>query len=1086
VIDSQSARKENPVLPFSFDSQNRFILPDYTTTPPFSSFLPGIAGAMGIPMWVFYVNRGQGITSFGVESKDCPIMEFQPANKAYQNTTTAGFRTFLIIRRPSQTQTYEPFSPWSSSDSVRHAVRYMFIGMNELEVQENNPITALQTNVLYFTIPGENHAGLVRSVTIQNTSDEAITLEILDGMPALIPYGVNNFLLKELGRTVEAWMQVYNLEQGVPFYRVRASIEDKPEVETFKAGHFALAFTGGANRAKLLKAFVDPNIIFGQNTSLSVPDGFYKNTLDGISQAHQVVCGKTPCAFFGAEAHLQPSESVTVYSIYGHMSDVTALNKQYEGWLSANYIATRRASANQLVDDLTDVIATQTSNPVFDGYCRQTFLDNVLRGGWPTMLGGKNIPYHIYSRKHGDPERDYNNFFLAAEFYSQGNGNYRDVNQNRRCDVFFNPAVGAYNIHTFMSLIQADGYNPLVVLGSQFTLPAEKHADILAQAENPQPLEKVISQAFTPGKLLKTISDHNIPLKLPPQKFLARVIDQAEQHFEADFGEGYWTDHWTYNLDLIETYLAVYPECKADLLFGDKTLYFYDSSAHVNPRDVKYCLTSDGPRQLNAIWEAPDKERLIAARGESPHLMRTDHGHGDIYRTDLFTKLVILTLVKFTTLDPWGMGVEMEAGKPGWYDALNGLPALFGSSMPETYELKRLLQFIAQAIREHGDFDIDLPIEVYELLSATVAHLENYHASEDPQRGHVYWDSVASAREDYREKIRLGFDGAEKTINSHTLSTYLDSFLDKVEAGIERALEINDRIPPTYFVYQVEEYEEIRDSDNAIEDETSVVHFKAKKFKAIVLPLFLEGPMRALKILPPEAAAELYQRVRGSDLFDRRLKMYKVNASLEDQPHHIGRARAFTPGWLENESIWLHMEYKYLLEVLKVGLYDEYFEDFRQTLIPFLDPKVYQRSPLENSSFLVSSVHPDESIHGAGFVARLSGSTAEFLNIWNIMMTGKQPFTLEDGELFLKPAPILPGWLFTESGQITFKLLGRCVVTYHNPDRLDTFTGDIHPREFIIHKDDGQTINIQGPFLRAPYAEDLRSGRITRMDVFFR
>ncbi len=26
----------------------------------------------------------------------------------------------------------------------------------------------------------------------------------------------------------------------------------------------------------------------------------------------------------------------------------------------------------------------------------------------------------------------------------------------------------------------------------------------------------------------------------------------------------------------------------------------------------------------------------------------------------------------------------MEAGRPGWYDALNGLPGLFGSSMPET------------------------------------------------------------------------------------------------------------------------------------------------------------------------------------------------------------------------------------------------------------------------------------------------------------------------------------------------------------------------------------------------------------------
>jgi hypothetical protein len=42
------------------------------------------------------------------------------------------------------------------------------------------------------------------------------------------------------------------------------------------------------------------------------------------------------------------------------------------------------------------------------------------------------------------------------------------------------------------------------------------------------------------------------------------------------------------------------------------------------------------------------------------------------------------------------MGIEMEAGRPGWYDALNGLPGLFGSSMPETYELLRLVNFLLE------------------------------------------------------------------------------------------------------------------------------------------------------------------------------------------------------------------------------------------------------------------------------------------------------------------------------------------------------------------------------------------------------
>ena len=40
----------------------------------------------------------------------------------------------------------------------------------------------------------------------------------------------------------------------------------------------------------------------------------------------------------------------------------------------------------------------------------------------------------------------------------------------------------------------------------------------------------------------------------------------------------------------------------------------------------------------------------------------------------VISKLCILGMLKFSTLDPFGMGVEMEGGKPGWNDAMNGLP----------------------------------------------------------------------------------------------------------------------------------------------------------------------------------------------------------------------------------------------------------------------------------------------------------------------------------------------------------------------------------------------------------------------------
>jgi hypothetical protein len=37
-----------------------------------------------------------------------------------------------------------------------------------------------------------------------------------------------------------------------------------------------------------------------------------------------------------------------------------------------------------------------------------------------------------------------------------------------------------------------------------------------------------------------------------------------------------------------------------------------------------------------------------------------------VYRVSIAAKLVMLAVLKFATLDPMGMGVEMEGGKPGW------------------------------------------------------------------------------------------------------------------------------------------------------------------------------------------------------------------------------------------------------------------------------------------------------------------------------------------------------------------------------------------------------------------------------------
>ena len=76
------AIKREPAYYLNKDGE--FVIENYNQAKPFSSFLSAISGLYGKPIWVFYVNRGQCIASMGINNKDCLIMEFVLANKAYK------------------------------------------------------------------------------------------------------------------------------------------------------------------------------------------------------------------------------------------------------------------------------------------------------------------------------------------------------------------------------------------------------------------------------------------------------------------------------------------------------------------------------------------------------------------------------------------------------------------------------------------------------------------------------------------------------------------------------------------------------------------------------------------------------------------------------------------------------------------------------------------------------------------------------------------------------------------------------------------------------------------------------------------
>jgi hypothetical protein len=272
------------------------------------------------------------------------------------------------------------------------------------------------------------------------------------------------------------------------------------------------------------------------------------------------------------------------------------------------------------------------------------------------------------------------------------------------------------------------------------------------------------------------------------------------------------------------------------------------------------------------------------------------------------------------------------------------------------------------------------------------------------------------------------------------------------------------------------------------------------RFKQKPLPLFLEGFVHALRIAGPDEARRLYEAARTSELFDRQLGMYRLNAPLGDNALELGRIGVFNYGWLENGSIFLHMHYKFVLEMVRAGLADEFYDQIERLLVAFRDPAEYGRNPVENSSFLVSSGFDiDPRQHGRGCVARLSGSTVEFLHLWTHLFLGSNPFVFEQGQLRFKPEPVLAKSLFSTAERTVnafgteetlpahsaaCALLGATLLVYINPECGDTIgQAAAKPCRYRLYGRDGSEQTVESPYLEGEIAEALRERQFRRLDV---
>lgn len=1072
----------------------------YSCAAPFSSFLPGIAGLYGKPLWCYYVNRGQAVACFGTQDKDHGIMPFQSANLHYARVEQEGFRT--LVRWQDAEGAWQGYEPFRAAVA---AERTLTVTPDSLHLEERSEAMGLAFAVAYTTVPGEACAALLRTVTITNISETSRRLEWVDGFANLIPYGLDHHASQNAPFICQGYLHIDGLGEGMPFFRFLDAPSYLHVIPERPVGNVYFAF--GDDEKACLPVVVDRDRIFGEGGNLAHPTAFFAG--DPMDLASQKTACMAAAAFAHVQSELAPGESAIVHSLCGAADSFDAAVSFRTRALQPGWVAEKKAESSIEVGKIRHRFFLHSGDETLNAYVPQTFLDNVLRGGLPITLqaGCKSHTLHVFNRVHGDLERDYNAFKLDPTYFSQGNGHYRDANQNRRNDVWFNPEVGTGNLHSFFNLLRLDGYNPMACQGVVFRLDdgVEVKALVGKLVEETgvsalrETLAGVLGGEFTPGALLGALETGGCP-RSAWAGLLEQVLAQATIREKAAYGTGFWIDHWFYCFDQLDRFLALFPDRLADALLHDRGYTYWEDAHRVLPRSERYLRVGDPlVHQVGTPVVDSEKQTWLDARTHHPHQVRT--ANGEIHRTNLLEKIFCLILNKVATIAPSGFGVEMEAGHPGWHDSINRLPYQFGSSTSELFQLQRAVRMTLSCLGE-----VEPPVQTWPEELVTFLDAVERSVTEHGSSPFAYWQAANEAKERYRSRTWSGLSGDTTRVEAERLRRFLerlDSFLDDMT---QRVMDPDSGLPFTYYLHRPEKWEiQIDAKGQPLLSPDGHPRVNVLSFESEPLPLFLEAPVHALRTLKnADEADALCGALRSSVLFDGKLKMYLLGDSLKRFGLTAGRIGMWTPGWFENENIFLHMEHKLLVSMFESGRYERLFATMRDIMIPFQPPERYGRSPIENTSFIVSSRHPAPERHGRGYLPRSSGTTAEVLDLFLRMSFGDRPFRMKNGQLAFELDPVLPDWIFSthesrrsrvcpdgDIRDLTFAantyaalLLSKTLVVYHNPDRLSTY-GDCGARvaSMRLIKADGTERTVEGARVDGVEASKIRDGDYERIEV---
>lgn len=734
--------------------------------------------------WLFASSTG-GLTA-GRKNAESALFPYDTDDKIHDSVETTGPDTTLIVTKDDKDYLWKPFSAHLAG--VYQITRNLYKNTtgDKIIFEEINHDLGLTFN---YTLKTSEAYGFIKQSTLTNTTKDAVSIRVLDGLRNVLPYGVNTLLQTTKSTLVDGYKRSELHEDvGLGIYTLSSILTDKAEPsESLKA---TTVWSKGLDQPTYLLSEQQIKA-FSSNAAIETEDD---------------VKGRRGAYYVSDVIHLEKGDEKSWYivaELNQSAADILALKQtlaENQGLIEAveEDVAQGLENLRQLVFNADGFQHTANEKASYRHFSNTLY--NIMRGGIYAdgyMIDEQDLTHFVkqwnqtvyrdetaffaglpntlhyndlldrakdqnnpnlerllfeylpltFSRRHGDPSRPWNKFNIEVtkEDGSKAlnfEGNWRDIFQNWEALSFSYPAFIESIIAKFVNASTADGYNPY--------------------------------------RITKAGIDWEV---LDPDDPWSNI--------------GYWGDHQIiYLLKLLELSKDYNPEKLQTLLAKDVFAY-----ANVPYRIKGFEALVKDPR--NSIIYDDQKEAVINERvktiGSDGKLI---YHNDSVYHVNLMEKLLVTLLAKFSNYVPEG-GIWMNTQRPEWNDANNALVGN-GLSMVTLYYMHRFQVYMDQLVKELPSDKVEVSAEVKQMFDQTFDVLKSHESIlgepiSDETR-YLIVKALGDIGESYRETVyNEGFSGEKEVLSVHALQDFIDVSLSHLKDTIVK----NKREDGLYHAYNL-------------------------------------------------------------------------------------------------------------------------------------------------------------------------------------------------------------------------------------------------------------------------------------------